>query len=67
MKKKIIELVKDENFKKFDENAFINKFEYNLSKVYPKIFIKNLPHNISEWNEEHYKIAENICYEIDDN
>lgn len=50
-----------------DENAFINKFEYNLSKVYPKIFIKNLPHNISEWNEEHYKIAENICYEIDDN
>lgn len=50
-----------------DENAFINKFEYNLSKVYPKIFIKNLPDNISEWNEEHYKIAENICYEIDDN
>ena len=49
-----------------DENAFMNKFEYNLLKIYPKIFIKNLPSNISEWNEEHYEIAENICYEIDE-
>lgn len=61
---KASEILSDINI---DENAFMNKFEYNLLKVYPKIFIKNLPDNISEWNEEHYKIAENICYEIDDN